>query len=137
MSAETVPASIPEPPEQEERPGLRSLLLTLQRLSSLVQDREEYDDEFLAPTEAAYNAAWEILAEAAILCRAPTPPGSPAPLGDGGLVVEFNQASRAIRLMMPASVEGAYLYCRGLDEKAVQPATGTDLARLLARMAEA
>lgn len=105
---------------------------SLRRLSDLYHNLDEYEPGFDRPTEAAYDFTWRLLAKTAEQSRAAALNAHPSTLGDGGVIVEFLGGAETVRLVVPATVDGAYVY----SADAIHPADESALGKLLSRVAE-
>jgi hypothetical protein len=92
------------------RPG--GLATNLRRLTDMMLD-EEYDEGFLRPTRAAFDRAWSMLVDAGDSVEEEPELASAAPVGDGGLLLEWKRGKRNLFLAVPADPEQGYLYLRG------------------------
>lgn len=101
-----------EVPVTELLPRLETMAENLRRLAGLLLD-EEYDDDFLRPTRVAFEAAWEILVAAEEARLSGLPPASPAPVGDGGILIDWERGDRRVFLAIPADPSEGYIYLRG------------------------
>ena len=91
---------------------LETMAANLRRLTDLLLD-EGYDEQFLRPSRAAFETTWSLLvaADASISPRLPL--ASPAPVGDGGILVQWQRGERTVFLAVPADPSQGYLYLRG------------------------
>lgn len=95
-------------------PGARPAIQpTLDRISELLADSEDYDDEFLRPTIVVAEYARDLLRKAASRTTCPWPLHHAAPLGDGDLLVQWGTAERCVALYVPVQAEKAVLAMYG------------------------
>jgi hypothetical protein len=90
-----------------------NLALTLKWLADLRAYTDDYDDDFRAPTDEAFEFAWKVIQEALVACPSNVPVASPAPVGDGGIFVQWGSRERYVRLVVTPNPSGAYLYVLG------------------------
>lgn len=100
-------------PAQTAQPVLRELEAML---------REEDEDDFLhRPTQDAYDFARQIIEASYTHHVGSAPVPTLAPNGEGGLVAEWKDGRRTVRLIVPASREGkSYVYSRGPSRSLVE-----------------
>jgi hypothetical protein len=95
------------------------MAITIARLSEIVNDPEEYDEDFLAPTVEAHLFVKNILE----ICKDRTPEdipaASPAPIGDGGIFLQWETESGCVQLVVPPDPRHAYLHIRKGSENLV------------------
>jgi hypothetical protein len=105
-----------------------SVQLTLERLEAVLAE-EDYDENFLKPTSAAYEFARRLIGAAEPAAPAALQPASPAPVGDGGLAMQWGDQDRYVRLLVPADPGMAYIYRKAAaDRRTFRTLTGTVLA---------
>ncbi len=114
------------PPLALDDSRLLPMTLTLQRLASLMLDEDDYDEEFLRPSRAAYDFAFRVIAEAHGALPRDVPRATPAPMGDGGIFVEWRRGSRLVRLIVPPDPAHAYLYAEEWDHVAERALVSPD-----------
>jgi hypothetical protein len=93
-------------------PRAGALSANLRRLTDMMLD-EEYDEEFLRPTRAAFDTAWSMLVDADISVQEQPILASVAPVGDGGLLLQWERGARDLFLAVPADPQQGYLHLRG------------------------
>src|SRR5262249_17383727 len=91
-----------------EDAGLQELLSDL---GELFRDSEDYNEDFLKPTESALTIAWKLLTEAGKHVDGRFPAGTVYPDGNGGLRIEWIRPSRELRLVVrPDAGDRHYIY---------------------------
>lgn len=99
-------------------------------VATLAEDN--YDAEFLRPSQAASTYARDLINGAARGSSVPLPAVDIGSTGDGGLTAQWGrEQSPYVRLLIPADPTGAYLYARATGVKRISPATVPDLVREL------
>lgn len=89
------------------RDGLTELLSDL---ASLLQ-RQDYDEDFVKPTDEAFSKAWDLLNDAGVYVGENFPLGTIYPFGNGGLRIEWIGTEKELRLSIsPAADEQSYIY---------------------------
>jgi hypothetical protein len=112
-------------------PRLEAMAANLRRLTDLLLDGE-YDASFVQPTRAAFERAWQLLVEAEEALPPGLPSASPAPVGDGGILIQWDLRSRSVSLAVPADPNDGYLYLRGPETcETVRELSGRALANAL------
>lgn len=82
--------------------------------------RDDYDEDFLAPTEHAYTSALNFMIAAFESLKYALPIPFYVPDGEGGIRIEWVKGARELRLICPASESREpYLYYEDGDEYAV------------------
>ena len=115
----------------------RLMATTLQRLALLLIDRQDYDDEFLEPSRAAYDFAWAIVAEAFERTNLSPPSTSPTTTDGGSIFLQWGDATGYVRLMVPHDPSQATLsYKAGIERGLLREPTGSDLVNKLEWLAE-
>src|SRR5437660_11996271 len=103
----------------------------LRRLTDLML-ADEYDEDFLRPTRAAFEAAWNVLVAAEERLPSGLPLAAPAPVGDGGILIQWDRGDRSVFLAVPADPKQGYIYSRGPDlKKTVRTLSGPASASAL------
>lgn len=96
--------------------GLDDLFRQLDALT----ESEDYNDDFLSPTESATSRVRELLTRAGASLNAAFPAGTIYADGDGGLRLEWTRPERELRFVVSASPQGrSYIYHEQRDEYAV------------------
>lgn len=120
---------------------LRATPPSVARLDAIM-DPAEYDEDFHAPTPAAYRFTRSLLEAVgghATPSLGPLGDGglttdrncSPAPVGDGGIFVQWGPQGHYVRLLVPADPSQAYLYCRSSEQRRTCTANTETLLREL------
>jgi hypothetical protein len=123
LRADTSSALLLDQPAQEA--------IVLQRLESMMSD-DEYDESFLPPSVEAHDFARAVLLSAAARLKGGLPRATPAPVGDGGLFIQFGAPSRYVRMLVPSQPGGAYLVvARDGKMESLAGFNGNDLAERL------
>jgi hypothetical protein len=105
--------------------------VVIQRLDAMMAD-DEYDTSFLRPSEEAYRFARSVMESAASKLSGQIPRATPAPVGDGGIFVQFGTPERYVRVLVPAEPSGAYLaVVRDGQVETIAGFNGNDLAERL------
>jgi hypothetical protein len=116
-----------EPATTAALPRLGVMAANLRRLTDVML-ADGYDDGFRRPTRAAFDAAWKLLVEAEESVSA-APPAAPAPVGDGGLLIQWQRADRQLFLAVPADPRESYVYLRGPEyRRTIRELTGNALS---------
>ena len=103
--------------------GLNDLLGQLE----LIMKSEDYDNDFLSPTESAAARMQKFLKEASDLLRIAFPVGTIYADGDGGLRLEWIRPDRELRLVVSALPQGRnYIYHEQGDDYAADYAPTAD-----------
>jgi hypothetical protein len=80
-------------------------------LVALMNDTEEYNEDFLRPTAQVCQVMLQMLFEAKASMTLPFPLGAIYPDGDGGLRIEWDHDGRIVRFVVPAYPDvPPYLY---------------------------
>ncbi len=103
-----LPATCPPP----VAPGIKP---TLNRLAEILSDAEEYDDDFLPPAPSVVEYTRELLHDTAEKRAYQWPLYHVAPLGGGGLSIQWGQAGRYVALYVPAPPGRASVVTIGMD----------------------
>jgi hypothetical protein len=91
-----------------EDAGFRELLSDL---AGLFRDSEDYNEDFLRPSESALSTAWRMLTDTRAQLDQPFPPGTVYADGNGGLRIEWIRPSRELRLIVRSGeADPHYIY---------------------------
>jgi hypothetical protein len=110
----------PEPPDGAPDFRLRSMAAALRALTDLMLNQEEYEEGFEPPTRDAFRLAWDTVEGAAYYESVDNPSPGIAPIGDGGLFLQWGGPRRYVRLLVPRDATRAYIYRRAGEDKHVE-----------------
>jgi hypothetical protein len=106
------------------------IILARQKLAELAS--EQSDDDYLAPTGAAIACTHSLLIRSLQILGARMPLPHIASSGDGGVRIEWAGSSRHLRIAIPKTGVGGYIYHESGDEYGAEGiATDTSLHRWL------
>ncbi len=109
-------------------PRLGTLVADLRGLTDVMLD-EAYDSGFRRPSRSAFEKAWELSVQAEEALCSGVPLSVPAPVGDGGILVQWELNERAVFLAVPADPGEGYLYLRAPDsQRTIRTLSGPALA---------
>jgi hypothetical protein len=107
------------------------------QLEEVMADLGEYCADFLKPSEQAAAVARRVVRSAWPDTPEDMPEGVVSAVGDGGLIVQWDEDDRYVWLAVPADPEQAYIYVRGPEVKyTVRKVTGLALAGALRWLAQ-